>query len=164
MSLSAGRFPRGRIMSGYRLLNVNGLVVRFPAPGSGFMGLNKRWVHAVNGVSLSICEGETLGLVGESGSGKSTLGRAILRLNDITSGQIVFDDVDMAQGSGISLQRLRSETAMIFQDPSSSLNPRMTVGATLAEVLKVQRKVSASEIPARVIELLDMVGLRPEFA
>ncbi|RMR37117.1 Peptide ABC transporter ATP-binding protein, partial [Pseudomonas syringae pv. coriandricola] len=69
-------------------------------------------------------------------------------------------DVDVAQGSGINLQRLRSETAMVFQDPSSSLNPRMTVGATLAEVLKVQRKVAASDIPARVIELLDMVGLR----
>ncbi|ATV16419.1 peptide ABC transporter ATP-binding protein [Pseudomonas syringae pv. theae ICMP 3923] len=151
-------------MSGPSLLNVNDLVVRFPAPGSGFMGLNKRWVHAVNGVSLSISAGETLGLVGESGSGKSTLGRAILRLNDITSGQIVFDDVDVAQGSGINLQRLRSETAMVFQDPSSSLNPRMTVGATLAEVLKVQRKVAASDIPARVIELLDMVGLRAEFA
>ncbi|MEE3915111.1 ABC transporter ATP-binding protein [Pseudomonas viridiflava] len=151
-------------MSGPALLNVNDLVVRFPASGTGFLGMHKQWVQAVNGVSLSIGAGETLGLVGESGSGKSTLGRAILRLNDVTSGQIVFNDVDVAQGSGIHLQRLRSETAMIFQDPFSSLNPRMTIGATLAEVLHVQRKVARSDIPARVIELLDMVGLRPEFA
>ncbi|MEQ7920087.1 ABC transporter ATP-binding protein [Xanthomonas sp. WHRI 1810A] len=151
-------------MSGKTLLNVNDLVVRFPAPGSGFLGLHKQWVQAVNGVSLSLSAGETLGLVGESGSGKSTLGRAILRLNDTTSGQIVFDGIDVAQGSGIHIDCLRRETAMVFQDPFSSLNPRMTVGATLAEVLRVQRKVSPENIPARVIELLDMVGLRPEFA
>ena len=151
-------------MSGANLLNVNDLVVRFAAPGSGLLGMHKRWVNAVNGVSLSISAGETLGLVGESGSGKSTLGRAILRLTDITSGQIVFDDVNVAQSNGINLQRLRRETAMVFQDPFSSLNPRMTIGATLTEVLRVQGKVARQDIPARVIELLNMVGLRPEFA
>jgi peptide/nickel transport system ATP-binding protein len=151
-------------MSRQRLLDVNELVVRFAAPGTGLFGLQKRWVHAVNGVSLRIGEGETLGLVGESGSGKSTFGRAILRLNDITSGQVVFDDLDVAQASGVSIGRLRQQTAMVFQDPFASLNPRMTVGDTLAEVLRVQRKVLPAQIPARVIELLTMVGLRAEMA
>ncbi|NWB26807.1 ABC transporter ATP-binding protein [Pseudomonas gingeri] len=146
------------------LLEVKDLQVRFAAQGSGFLGMTRQWVRAVNGVSLSLGAGETLGLVGESGSGKSSFGRAILRLNDIAAGQVLFDGVDVAQGHGIELERLRRETAMIFQDPYAALNPRLSIGETLAEVLRVQRKVSAGQIPARVEELLTLVGLRPELA
>ncbi|MCF9009899.1 ATP-binding cassette domain-containing protein, partial [Pseudomonas carnis] len=80
------------------LLQVKDLEVRFTASGSGLFGLNRQWVRAVNGVSLNLAAGETLGLVGESGSGKSTLGRAILHLNPISAGQVLFDGIDMAHG------------------------------------------------------------------
>ncbi|RMO55298.1 hypothetical protein ALQ38_05229 [Pseudomonas marginalis pv. marginalis] len=146
------------------LLQIKDLEVKFAASGTGLFGLNKQWVRAVNGVSLNLAAGETLGLVGESGSGKSTLGRAILHLNPISAGQVLFDGVDMAHGSAIDITRLRHETAMIFQDPYAALNPRHTIGETIAEVLRVQRKVAPQQIPARVNELLDLVGLRPELA
>ena len=146
------------------LLQIKDLEVQFAASGSGMFGLNKQWVRAVNGVSLNLAAGETLGLVGESGSGKSSLGRAILHLNPISAGQVLFDGIDMAHGSAIDIARLRHETAMIFQDPYAALNPRHTVGETLAEVLRVQRKVAPQQIARRVDELLELVGLRPELA
>ena len=104
------------------LLQIKDLEVRFAASGTGVLGLNKQWVRAVNGVSLNLAAGQTLGLVGESGSGKSTLGRAILHLTPISAGQVLFDGVDMARGSAIDIARLRHETAMIFQDPYAALN------------------------------------------
>lgn len=146
------------------LLQIKDLEVKFAASGTGLFGMNKQWVRAVNGVSLNLAAGQTLGLVGESGSGKSTLGRAILHLNPISAGQVLFDGVDMAHGSAIDIARLRHETAMIFQDPYAALNPRHTIGETLAEVLRVQRKVAPAQVPERVNELLDLVGLRPELA
>ncbi|ALI03583.1 glutathione ABC transporter ATP-binding protein GsiA [Pseudomonas sp. FW306-02-F02-AA] len=146
------------------LLQVKDLQVRFAAPGSGLFKMNRQWVNAVNGVSLSLAAGEVLGLVGESGSGKSSLGRAILRLNDIAAGQVLFDGVDMALGGKINIERLRRETAMIFQDPYAALNPRLSIGETIAEVLRVQRKVATPLIPRRVDELLTQVGLRSELA
>ncbi len=132
------------------LLQVKDLEVRFAAAGSGLLGLNKQWVRAVNGVTLNIAAGETLGLVGESGSGKSTLGRAILHLNPISAGQVLVDGIDMTHGGPIDIARLRHETAMIFQDPYAALNPRLTIGETLFEVLRVQRKVAPELIPRRV--------------
>ncbi len=146
------------------LLQVKDLQVRFAAPGAGPFGMSRQWLTAVNGVSLSLEAGEVLGLVGESGSGKSTLGRAILRLNDIHAGQVLFDGVDVTRGHKVDLQRLRHETAMIFQDPYAALNPRLSIGQTIAEVLRVQGAVAAPLIPARVDELLTLVGLRPELA
>lgn len=146
------------------LLQVKDLQVRFAAPGSGLFGISRQWVQAVNGVSLSLAAGQVLGLVGESGSGKSTLGRAILRLNDITAGQVLFDGVDMAQAGKIDIARLRHETAMIFQDPYAALNPRLSIGETIAEVLRVRGTVAAPLIHHRVDELLTLVGLRPELA
>ena len=110
------------------LLQIKDLEVKFAASGTGLFGLNKQWVRAVNGVSLELAAGQTLGLVGESGSGKSTLGRAILHLNPISAGQVLFDGIDMAHGSAIDIARLRHETAMIFQDPYAALNPRHTIG------------------------------------
>ncbi|WP_460145771.1 ABC transporter ATP-binding protein [Pseudomonas sp. S2_A02] len=146
------------------LLEVKDLQVRFAAPGTGLLGMNRQWLTAVNGVSLNLSAGETLGLVGESGSGKSSLGRAILHLNEIYAGQVLFDGVDMAHAGKIDIERLRHETAMVFQDPYAALNPRLSIGQTLAEVLRVQRKVPEPLIAARVDELLTLVGLRPELA
>lgn len=146
------------------LLQVNDLRVKFSAAGEGLFSLRPRKVNAVNGASLRLAAGETLGLVGESGCGKSTLARAILHLNPVAGGQILFDGIDMAHGSQADIARLRHETAMIFQDPYTALNPRQRIGDILAEVLRVQRKVPPEQVAARVAELLELVGLRPELA
>ena len=123
------------------------------------------YVKAVDGVSFQLRRGETLGLVGESGCGKSTMGRAILRLIEPTAGQVIFDGEDLATLDRDRLRALRRRAQIVFQDPFSSLNPRMTVGAMLREVLKVHRL--APKGPARIRrvgELLEIVGLRPEDA
>jgi len=146
------------------LLEVDDLVVRFPAPGLGLFKGAKTYTAAVNGVSLRIMPGETVGIVGESGSGKSTLARAILGLTPLSSGHVSFEGSDLAQQRTRTLAQIRTQAAMVFQDPYNALNPRMTIGDTLAEVLKVQNKVPRERIPARIGELLDMVGLEREFA
>jgi len=146
------------------LLEVDDLVVRFPAPGLGLLKGAKTYTAAVNGVSLRIMPGETVGIVGESGSGKSTLARAILGLTPLSSGHVSFEGSDLAQQRTRTLAQIRTQAAMVFQDPYNALNPRMTIGDTLAEVLKVQNKVPRERIPARIGELLDMVGLEREFA
>ena len=122
-------------------------------------------VQAVTEVDLEIQRGETLGLVGESGCGKSTLGRTILRLLEPTTGRIVFDATDLTQMSQRQLRPLRRQMQMIFQDPYASLNPRMTVGAAIAEPLVIHRlAASAAEREQRVHELLARVGLRADAA
>ncbi len=146
----------------YPLLEVEELSVAFPV--SGGFGLKKRYVQAVNGVSLHIYAGETLGLVGESGSGKSTLGRAILHLETASAGRVRFRGQLITDGVKPDIARLRQQTAMIFQDPFSSLNPRQTLGESISEVLRVHQKVTKADIPARVSELLTLVGLSPEHA
>ncbi|MGV1760106.1 dipeptide ABC transporter ATP-binding protein [Rhizobium sp. A22-96] len=146
------------------LLEIDDLHVRFKV-GSGLLKSREAtMVSAVSGVSLQIMPGETVGIVGESGSGKSTLARAVLGLTPISSGHVTFDGVDLAQRKSIDLAKLRRETAMVFQDPFNALNPRLTIGQTLTEVLKVQGKVARPDIPARIGELLDLVGLEREFA
>ena len=119
-------------------------------------------VRAVNDVSLAVRPGETVGLVGESGCGKSTLGRAMMGLIPPSDGTIRFRGKDIIGRSDWS--RLRRQTAMIFQDPLNSLNPRARVGDILAEVLQVHGKASGPQLRSRVDELLTLVGLRPEFA
>jgi peptide/nickel transport system ATP-binding protein len=146
------------------LLEIDDLHVRFPVGGSFFKGKNARTVSAVAGISLQIMPGETVGIVGESGSGKSTLARAILGLTPISAGHVSFDGIDLAQQRSAGLARLRQDAAMVFQDPFNALNPRLTIGETLAEVLKVQGKIAREKIPARIDELLDLVGLEREFA
>ena len=146
------------------LIEVEDLAVRFPAPGGGPFGLGRRSLHAVNGVTLDVRPGEALGIVGESGSGKSTLARAMLRLGEITSGSVRFAGADVTAARGAGLDRLRRETAFVFQDPYGALNPRLTVGQTLAEVLRVHRKVAPERVRERVAELLRTVGLAPELA
>ncbi|WP_374654233.1 ABC transporter ATP-binding protein [Dongia sp.] len=139
------------------LLRVKDLQVHFPGPKG-------RLVRAVNGVSFTLKPGETLGLVGESGCGKSTLGRAILRLGDISAGAVDFDGIDVGGGDRDAILRLRLETAMIFQDPYNALNPRLSIGQAIAEVLRVHRKVPPARIAARVAELMQLVGLSPDLA
>ncbi|MBW8789987.1 MAG: ABC transporter ATP-binding protein [Rhizobium leguminosarum] len=145
------------------LLEIDDLHVRFRAGGALLRG-GAKTVSAVAGVSLQIMAGETVGIVGESGSGKSTLARAVLGLTPLSSGHVTFDGVDLALQKSAGLAKLRRETAMVFQDPYNALNPRLTVGQMLAEVLKVQGKVARADIPTRIGELLDLVGLEREFA
>ncbi|MDR7144706.1 ABC transporter ATP-binding protein [Rhizobium sp. BE258] len=145
------------------LLEIDDLHVRFRIGGSLFKAGNKT-VSAVAGVSLRVMPGETIGIVGESGSGKSTLARAVLGLTPISSGHVSFDGINLAQQRTAGLAKLRREAAMVFQDPYNALNPRLTVGQMLGEVLKVQGKVPAANIPARIGDLLDLVGLDREFA
>jgi oligopeptide/dipeptide ABC transporter ATP-binding protein len=119
-------------------------------------------VKAVDGVTLAVREGETLGIVGESGCGKSTLARCIMRLLDVTAGRIVFEGRDITRLSRAHMRPIRREMMMIFQDPFASLNPRKRVGFTIGEALLVHGLGSASEIKRRVQELLEVVGLNPE--
>lgn len=116
-------------------------------------------VRAVDGVSLTLARGEVLGLVGESGSGKSTLARAILQLAPVTSGAVLLDGRDLTQATAAELRAARRTMQMVFQDPFASLNPRLTVFATLAEPLHVHRLGPRGEIPRRVRETMDRVGL-----
>jgi len=119
-------------------------------------------VKAVDGVSLSVGEGETLGLVGESGCGKSTLGRAVLRLIEPSSGEVRFAGRDVLKLSGRELRALRKEMQIIFQDPYSSLNPRMTVGAIIGEAFTIHHLARGKEKRERIMSLLAEVGLHPE--
>ena len=156
--------PKRPERSAKPLLEIDDLRVDFRVGGGFLKGSGAKTVSAVSGVSLQVMPGETIGIVGESGSGKSTLARAVLGLTPISSGHVTFDGIDLTQQKSAGLARLRRETAMVFQDPFNALNPRLTIGQTLAEVLKVQGKVAKAEIPARIGELLDLVGLEREFA
>jgi len=145
------------------LLSVSRLTKHFPIR-RGVFGRAAGAVRAVDGVTLEVARGETLGIVGESGCGKTTLGRSILRLIEPTAGEIHFDGIDVRALDGASLRRLRRRMQIIFQDPFSSLNPRMTVGAIVREGLTIHRLASGAEADTRVRQLLDEVGLRPEYA
>ena len=119
-------------------------------------------IRAVDGVSFTLRHGETLGLVGESGCGKSTLAKLLVRLMEPTSGRILFGDNDLTELGGRALRRVRSQIQMVFQDPYASLNPRMTVAEIIAEPLRVHRRYRTSQDKARVCELMELVGLRPD--
>ncbi|MDO9524219.1 MAG: dipeptide ABC transporter ATP-binding protein [Gemmobacter sp.] len=119
-------------------------------------------IHAVNGVSLQVRRGETFAIVGESGCGKSTLARLLLRLIEPSAGKVIYDGRDLTDVSASEMRALRSEMQFIFQDPFSSLNPRMSVETIVGEPLLVHSDLSASGRRARVAELLSRVGLRPE--
>jgi peptide/nickel transport system ATP-binding protein len=149
---------------GTPLLQVKDLRIWFPIMSGVLLDRHVGDVKAVDGVSLSIARGETLGLVGESGCGKSTLGRAMLRLYDPTGGSIVFDDQDITTLSESELQSVRRRMQMVFQDPYASLNPRHSVGRTVGEPLRVHGVVSRREVSSRVRELLEVVGLPADSA
>jgi peptide/nickel transport system ATP-binding protein len=138
---------------GPALLELTGIVKHFPLRSSSLVSREHRFVHAVDGVSLSIRDGETLGLVGETGCGKSTLARCIARLQPVTGGKIVFDGQDITDLNARDLRAVRREVQMVFQDPYGSLNPRRRIGQFVGEPLAVH---------GRVQELMAMVGLNPE--
>ncbi|CAN5889120.1 dipeptide ABC transporter ATP-binding protein [soil metagenome] len=145
------------------LLDVRGLKKFFPIRG-GFFGRERAAVRAVDGVSFWLRRSETLGLVGESGSGKTTTGRTILRLIEPTEGTATFDGRDIFGMERDELQRLRRRAQIVFQDPFASLNPRMTVGDMIREVLHVHRLARGKAAESRVRELLQTVGLSPAHA
>jgi oligopeptide transport system ATP-binding protein len=145
------------------LLDVRDLKMHFPLTQGILFQRVIGYVRAVDGVSFSIERGQTLGLVGESGSGKTTIGRTLVRLYKPTSGQMLFGDQDLAQLTGEDLRQLRRRVQMIFQDPFASLNPRYTIGSLIAEPMHIYRVASREEIRERTVELLKVVGLRPEY-
>jgi oligopeptide/dipeptide ABC transporter ATP-binding protein len=145
------------------LVQVRDLKKHFPIK-RGLFGRPTGAVRAVDGVSFDVMPGETLGLVGESGCGKSTTGRLILRLIDPTAGEVRFEGQDLLKLDSGSMRRLRRRMQVIFQDPFSSLNPRMTVGAIIREGLTIHKLAEGSAADARVRQLLDEVGLRAEYA
>ncbi len=141
------------------LLEIRDLTKVFPLGESIFGGGGRGEVRAVDGVSLEIHPGETLGLVGESGSGKSTLGRLVLRLIEPTSGEIVFEGHDLLAASRRDMRRLRRDMQIIFQDPFGSLDPRMRVEDVIGEPLVIHERLSLAIRRTRVAELLRAVGL-----
>lgn len=138
------------------LVQVEGLVKHYRT--------GRRTVHAVDGVSFAIPAGQTLALVGETGSGKTTVGRTMLRLVEPSDGRFIFDGIDVFGLKSRQLRTLRRRMQVIFQDPSGSLNPRMTAGEAIAEPLIIHGLARKAERPARVAELLTEVGLDPSFA
>jgi len=158
-----GQYPDGK-----RLLEVKDLKMHFPIKRGFFRSKVVGHVKAVDGVNFFIREGETLGLVGESGCGKTTTGRVIMRAYDPTAGEVWFDDcnmgrVNVAELDKGQLKQLRQNMQMIFQDPYSSLNPRMTLLQIVSEPLKVNGVAHGNELKERTAELLKVVGLRPEY-
>jgi peptide/nickel transport system ATP-binding protein len=144
------------------LLEVKDLSVWFPSKKNLF-GKSLEFVKAVDDISFNVYRGETLGLVGESGCGKTTLGRALLRLIEPTKGKIIYAGNSLSAKKGDELNSLRKEIQIVFQDPYSSLNPRLTIGSAIAEPMKVhQLFTETKERKKRVIELLQKVDLRPE--
>jgi len=144
------------------LLVVRDLVKHYTS--GGLFARGGRPVRAVDGVSFDVGRAETLALVGESGCGKSSVGRTVLRLQEPTSGEALFEGVDIFGLDRVALRRLRRRMQIIFQDPYSSLNPRMTVGAAIAEGIEIHRLARGAEIGRRVSALLQEVGLDPAYA
>jgi len=145
------------------LVRVEGLKLHFPIT-RGILRRQVGAVKAVDGVSFEIYRGETLGMVGESGCGKSTTGRAILKLNRPTGGKVYLDGIDLGDLKGKKLREIRRRMQMIFQDPYASLNPRMTIGRIIGEPLQIFNLVLRKERKGRVQELMELVGLNPQFA
>ncbi|MEM4734858.1 MAG: ABC transporter ATP-binding protein [Candidatus Thorarchaeota archaeon] len=146
------------------LLRVEGVKKYFPVQKgivSQLFTREKKFVRAVDGVSFEIERGEILGLVGESGSGKTTLGRLCVNLIQPTSGKILFDGIDLSQLKGEQLRLIRRRVQFTFQDPTSSLNPRMTIGDAVADALKLQGIGTREEQRKRAEEMLELVGLAP---
>src|SRR6266496_3325917 len=162
MSQVAVAPERRPMRTGDELLVVEDLVKHFPVTRGILFQKQIAAVKAVDGVSFTVREGETLGVVGESGCGKSTMARCIMRLLEPTAGKITFEGRDITNLSRADMRPIRRELMMIFQDPYASLNARKRVGFIIAEALEVHKLGTAAEIRRRVQELLEVVGLNPE--
>ena len=145
------------------IIEAKDLVKHYPIRGGVLRGI-KGWVKALDGVSFNLYKGETLGIVGESGCGKSTLGRMLMRLEEPTSGSLLFDGVDMYAQSNSGMRHMRRDIQMVFQDPYTSLNPRKTVGDIVAEPFEIHPDAvpKGTNIRTRVKELMELVGLSPD--
>jgi peptide/nickel transport system ATP-binding protein len=143
------------------LLEVDNLVKHFPIRG-GVLNKVVRKVHAVNGVSFTIDRGETVGVVGESGCGKSTLGKCVIRLQPCTSGDVRYEGKSLTELAHAEMMPYRRKMQIIFQDPYSSLNPRLTVNALLREAIRFHRVVPPDEVNDYIIKIIETVGLRPD--
>lgn len=152
-----------RVSRGQPIMRAENLTMRFPVR-SRVLRRRVGFVHAVEGVSLDLLAGETLGLVGESGSGKTTTGKVMTRLLKPTGGQIFFKDRDITHDTRRELREIRREVQIVFQDPYASLNPRHTVRSIVSEPLRVHTAMSSAQRRERVAELLRRVGLNPEHA
>jgi peptide/nickel transport system ATP-binding protein len=150
-------------MQGETLLHIEGLKKYFPVKLGAF-GQKSAVVYALDDASFDIVEGETLSLVGESGCGKSTTGFAILNLHRPTSGKVVYKGEDIAQFDENRMRPIRRDLQIVFQDPYSTLNPRMTIGETVGEPILFHKLCSKAELPGRITQLLSDVGLPPRFA
>ena len=146
-----------------KLVEVENLVTYFPI-FSGVLQKKTGEVKAVDDISFFIRKGETLGLVGESGCGKTTTGRSILKLEEPTSGSVIFDGKNLIDMKGEVLRKMRAKMQPIFQDPFASLNPRMNVGDIIGEPLEVHNLAKGKELRDKVNDLLEKVGLAPEMA
>jgi oligopeptide/dipeptide ABC transporter ATP-binding protein len=143
------------------LLEIRELKKYFPVP-TGFLGRPQEHVKAIDGVTLDVEDGETVGLVGESGCGKTSLGRCLIRLIEPSGGTVTFEGQDLSVLSGSAMREVRRKMQMIFQDPYASLNPRMRVGEIIAEGLRIHGLAKGHDLKRRVLELLTRVGLHAE--
>jgi len=143
------------------LLRIEHLIKHFPVKAQVLFG-SRQYVRAVDDVSLEVRRGETLGLVGETGCGKSTLARCIIRLENPTSGRVIFDGHDITRAPDTELRPFRQRMQMVFQDPYSSLNPRRRVGSIIGDPFEIHGIASGTEQKRRVQQLMDLVGLNPE--
>lgn len=144
------------------LLQVKNLKKYFPINKS-FLKKNQTFLKAVDGISFNLKRGETVGIVGESGCGKTTMGRTVLRLYDVTDGEILFEGQDIAHLHGEALRKIRPNFQMIFQDPYSSLSPRLPVGEIIGEAVKVHKIVPPSEHKAYVLDVMKKCGLQTHY-
>ena len=145
------------------LLEVQNLTKHFPVGDQGFFSKEKQVVKALDGISFSLKKGETLGIVGESGCGKSTMGRAILRLHEPSSGTIIYEGKDITRVKKKEMRDNRKDLQIVFQDPYGSLNPRMTVGTMLSEIVETHKIVPKKDVYDYVCNLLVEVGLNEQY-
>ena len=162
MSVATNGRPTTKAGHGDVLVSLTNVVKHFPVQSASLRPGKREVVHAVDGVSLEVRRGETLGLVGETGCGKSTLARCISRLFDITSGQIIFDGRDISKIRPRQLRPIRRDMQLIFQDPYGSLNPRRRVGSIIGDPFAIHGLASGQDRKRKVQELMELVGLNPE--
>ena len=143
------------------LLKVSHLKKYFPIRG-GLLGEKTQYVRAVDDISFNVRAGQTVGIVGESGCGKTTMGRTILRLHSVTSGEVIFNGMDLGKMNARALRKIRPQIQMIFQDPYSSLSPRMTVGEIIGEAVRQHHIVSKEEYKEYIFDVMRRCGLQPQ--